>query len=217
MANAHRREVLLGFVAGAVGVPLSGTLFAAAVRTEPRGDGPLSVKEVGSLLGQHKVPGASLAIIQNGEIVATYGYGVAQPNHNPIERHYSFFRGPPGASRKLYLCDVSWPKSDKIVFATAAGSRVSQPTEAVKASRIAKWRRRPALAVSIAMLCSTRRADNLRKNCPLAACTAARAKRNFVIASTKAEQAVRMLRLFAICGSLASMHAALPAQYSGLT
>jgi Beta-lactamase len=33
-----------------------------------------------SLLGQHKVPGASLAIIQNGEIVATYGYGVAQPN-----------------------------------------------------------------------------------------------------------------------------------------
>src|SRR5690348_9341743 len=26
------------------------------------------------------VPGASLAIIQNGEIVATYGYGVAQPN-----------------------------------------------------------------------------------------------------------------------------------------
>jgi hypothetical protein len=51
---------------------LSGTLSAAAVRTEPPGDGPLSVKEVGSLLGQHKVPGASLAIIQNGEIVATY-------------------------------------------------------------------------------------------------------------------------------------------------
>src|ERR1700736_4585372 len=71
MANAHRREVLLGFVAGAVGVPLSGTPSAAAVRTEPPGDGPLSVKEVGSLLGQHKVPGAS---------VATYGYGVAQPN-----------------------------------------------------------------------------------------------------------------------------------------
>ena len=72
MANAHRREVLLGFVAGAVGVPRSGTPSAAAVRTEPPGDGPLSVKEVGSLLGQHKVPGASLAIIQNGEIVATY-------------------------------------------------------------------------------------------------------------------------------------------------
>ena len=53
---------------------------AAAVRTEPPGDGPLSVKEVGSLLGQHKVPGASLAIIQNGEIIAAYGYGVAQPN-----------------------------------------------------------------------------------------------------------------------------------------
>ena len=80
MANVHRREVLLGFVAGAVGVPLSGTPSAAAVRTQPPGDGPLSVKEVGSLLGQHKVPGASLAIIQNGEIVATYGYGVAQPN-----------------------------------------------------------------------------------------------------------------------------------------
>ena len=28
MANAHRREVLLGFVAGVVGVPLSGTLSA---------------------------------------------------------------------------------------------------------------------------------------------------------------------------------------------
>jgi CubicO group peptidase (beta-lactamase class C family) len=36
--------------------------------------------ERGSLLGQHKVRGASLAIIQNGEIVATYGYDVAQPN-----------------------------------------------------------------------------------------------------------------------------------------
>ena len=35
MANVHRREVLLGFVAGAVGVPLSGTPSAAAVRTEP--------------------------------------------------------------------------------------------------------------------------------------------------------------------------------------
>ena len=80
MANVHRREVLLGFVAGAVGAPLAGAPSAAAERTEPPGDGPLSVKEVGSLLGQHKVPGASLAIIQNGEIVATYGYGVAQPN-----------------------------------------------------------------------------------------------------------------------------------------
>jgi hypothetical protein len=80
MANVHRREVLLGFVAGAVGAPLAGAPSAAAERTEPPGDGPLSVKEVGSLLGQHNVPGASLAIIQNGEIVATYGYGVAQPN-----------------------------------------------------------------------------------------------------------------------------------------
>jgi hypothetical protein len=40
----------------------------------------VSAAITGSLLGQHKVPGASLAIIQNGEIVATYGYGVAQPN-----------------------------------------------------------------------------------------------------------------------------------------
>jgi hypothetical protein len=80
MANVHRREVLRGFVAGAVGAPLAGAPSAAAERTEPPGDGPLSVKEVGSLLGQHNVPGASLAIIQNGEIVATYGYGVAQPN-----------------------------------------------------------------------------------------------------------------------------------------
>ena len=60
MANVHRREVLLGFVAGAVGVPLSGTPSAAAVRTEPPGDGPLSVKEVGSLLGQHKVKAVSI-------------------------------------------------------------------------------------------------------------------------------------------------------------
>ena len=32
------------------------------------------------MLAQHKVPGASLAIVQNGAIVATYGYGTAQPN-----------------------------------------------------------------------------------------------------------------------------------------
>jgi hypothetical protein len=75
--NVHRREVLLGFVAGAVGAPLAGAPSAAAERTEPPGDGPLSVKEVGSILGQHNVPGASLAIIQNGEIVATYTLTVA--------------------------------------------------------------------------------------------------------------------------------------------
>jgi hypothetical protein len=43
----------------------------------------MGVKEVGSLLGQHKVPGASLAIIQNGEIVATEGILVKAPGDIP--------------------------------------------------------------------------------------------------------------------------------------
>jgi CubicO group peptidase (beta-lactamase class C family) len=78
MANLHRREVLGGFAA-VVGSSLAGAQPTAVIRAEPPGEGPLSAAEVGSLLAQNKVPGASLAIVQSGSIVATYGYGIAQP------------------------------------------------------------------------------------------------------------------------------------------
>src|ERR1700752_814142 len=78
MANVHRREVLQGFAVAAIGAPLASAPSFGAARTEPPADGPLSTKEVGLLLTQHKVPGVGLAIVQNNEIVATYGYGMAQ-------------------------------------------------------------------------------------------------------------------------------------------
>ena len=81
MANLHRREVLGGFAAVAVGSSWPARSRPAVIPTEPPVEGPLS-----AALGrrpcsaQHKVPGASLAIVQNDAIVATYGYGTAQPN-----------------------------------------------------------------------------------------------------------------------------------------
>src|SRR5262245_9564059 len=80
MANLHRRDVLKAFAAGAAGSSFFPAPCSAAAATEPPASGPLSAAEVGSLLVQHKVPGASLAVVQKGEIVATYGYGLAQPN-----------------------------------------------------------------------------------------------------------------------------------------
>jgi CubicO group peptidase (beta-lactamase class C family) len=80
MAGLHRRTLLVGAAAlTASSLPLSAQP-TAAIGTAPPGQGPLSAADVGSLLAQLKVPGASLAIIQNGAIVATYGYGRAQPN-----------------------------------------------------------------------------------------------------------------------------------------
>src|SRR5262249_61505047 len=40
--------------------------------------GPLSTGEVERLLRQHNVPGAGLAILEAGEIVAAYSYGFAR-------------------------------------------------------------------------------------------------------------------------------------------
>ncbi len=80
MAGLHRRDVLKAFAAGAAGSALSRVPCSAAAATEPPAGGPLSASEIGALLAQHKVAGASLAVVQKGEIAATYGYGVAQPN-----------------------------------------------------------------------------------------------------------------------------------------
>ena len=80
MANLHRRQVLGGFAAAAVGSSLAGAQPTTVIPSEPPADGPLSTASVDALLAQYKVPGASLAIVQNNAIVATYGYGTAQPN-----------------------------------------------------------------------------------------------------------------------------------------
>lgn len=77
MTNLHRREVLGGLTAAA-GISLAGAQPAAVIATSPPTEGPLSDALVAPLLAQHKVPGASLAIIRDGSIVATYGYGSAQ-------------------------------------------------------------------------------------------------------------------------------------------
>jgi CubicO group peptidase (beta-lactamase class C family) len=77
MANLHRREVL-GGLAAAAGVSLARAQPTAVIATTPPAEGPLSSASVAALLAQHKVPGASLAIVQSGAVVATYGYGSAQ-------------------------------------------------------------------------------------------------------------------------------------------
>ena len=84
MANLHRREVL-GGLAAAAGVSLARAQPTAVIATTPPAEGPLSSASVASLLAQHKVPGASLAIIRDGAIVATYGYGSAQTGR-PVSR-----------------------------------------------------------------------------------------------------------------------------------
>lgn len=79
MANLHRREVLGGLTA-TVGVSLAGAQPVDPIPTEPPADGPLSRASVAALLAQHKVPGASLAIVHSHAVIATYGYGSAQPD-----------------------------------------------------------------------------------------------------------------------------------------
>ncbi len=76
MGNADRRQVVLGMAAGLLA---PGSLLpAAALDTKPPANGPLSVGSVQPLLSANKVPGVSLAIIDKGELVAAYGYGLAR-------------------------------------------------------------------------------------------------------------------------------------------
>jgi CubicO group peptidase (beta-lactamase class C family) len=77
-------------------VALGGLLAAAAPRLglarpalAPPEAGPLSAKSIGALLAQHKVPGASLAIIHEGTLTATYCYGVAQ-GERPVTANTRF-------------------------------------------------------------------------------------------------------------------------------
>jgi len=67
------RRIVLGALATAT---LPRRAFALAI--EPPSGGPLSAKAVGDLLAQHKVPGASLAIIDDGALAATWCYGFAR-------------------------------------------------------------------------------------------------------------------------------------------
>jgi CubicO group peptidase (beta-lactamase class C family) len=75
VAKLHRRAVL-GLAAGFIAQPLWNEPAVSAVQAPPL-DSPLGAEAVGALLEQHKVPGASLAIIAEGELAATYGYGFA--------------------------------------------------------------------------------------------------------------------------------------------
>jgi CubicO group peptidase (beta-lactamase class C family) len=77
MANITRRQLLTGTVAAAAGFSASRGV-AAPISPDVPGSGPLSIAAIGELLTQYKVPGASLAIADKGELVATYCYGLAQ-------------------------------------------------------------------------------------------------------------------------------------------
>jgi CubicO group peptidase (beta-lactamase class C family) len=63
---------------GAISQPLWKRPAACAVQSTPLATGPFSTESVLTLLKQNKVGGASLTIIENGQLVATYGYGDAQ-------------------------------------------------------------------------------------------------------------------------------------------
>src|SRR5262249_54159642 len=73
IVHVDRRVALGGLVAAA----LSGRGLAQRI-VEPPETGPLSPRAVGELLAQYKVPGASLAIIDQGELTTSYCYGMAQ-------------------------------------------------------------------------------------------------------------------------------------------
>jgi CubicO group peptidase (beta-lactamase class C family) len=79
MVDVHRRDALRGLAAVA-GLPaFAGRGVAAAAMAPPRA-GLLNAEAVGELLKQHNVPGVSLAIADNGNLVAAYGYGMARPD-----------------------------------------------------------------------------------------------------------------------------------------
>jgi len=73
MADVDRRVLPGGLMAAAL--PGRGLAW---LLIEPPDRGPLSATAVGGLLAQYKVPGASLAIVDKGELTATYCYGLAQ-------------------------------------------------------------------------------------------------------------------------------------------
>ena len=73
MVNINRRVAVSGLIAASLP---SGAV--ARLMIEPPDAGPLSLTTVGELLAQYKVPGASLAIVQQGELAATYCYGEAR-------------------------------------------------------------------------------------------------------------------------------------------
>jgi len=75
MMNVDRRQMVLGMAAGLLA---PGAIRPAGAQTQTPADGPLSAGSVADLLAQHKVPGVSLAIIDRGELVAAYGYGLAR-------------------------------------------------------------------------------------------------------------------------------------------
>jgi CubicO group peptidase (beta-lactamase class C family) len=75
MRYVDRRSLLAGLASGVGAAVLRGAPAAAAVREEPPADGPLAASSVSALLRQCKIPGASLAIMEGGELVASYGYG----------------------------------------------------------------------------------------------------------------------------------------------
>lgn len=66
--------------------------------------GPLSTGEVERLLRQHNVPGAGLAILEAGEIVAAYSYGFARDTSLVGGQHGS---RPPPSARLLTPCSSS--------------------------------------------------------------------------------------------------------------
>ena len=72
------RRALLVLAAGAISQPLLKRPAASAVQSAPPAAEPFSNESVLALLKQNKVAGVSLAVIENGQLVAAYGYGDAQ-------------------------------------------------------------------------------------------------------------------------------------------
>ena len=79
MIHISRRAACAGLLATA----LPRRAFARRALAPPD-SGPLSDKAVSELLARHKVPGASLAIINESALAASYGYGVAR-GEQPVE------------------------------------------------------------------------------------------------------------------------------------
>src|SRR5262249_1057989 len=79
MVNINRRVAVSGLIAASL--PSSAV---ARLMIEPPDAGPLGPTAVGELLAQYKVPGASLAIVQQGELAATYCYGEARTGKSVV-------------------------------------------------------------------------------------------------------------------------------------
>jgi CubicO group peptidase (beta-lactamase class C family) len=79
--NRLNRRAVLALAGGVISQPFWKRQAICNVQSAPPATGPFSTESVVSLLKQNKVPGASLAIVESGQLVATYGYGVAQEQH----------------------------------------------------------------------------------------------------------------------------------------